>query len=202
MINKWLVVSSISTVLGFLAGVIYLLFAEHSLLLSNSGWVLSAFWSTFMLWIFIFMFVLTLVLNIIVFIELDSHHSMLTISLPSLISIKQRQQQFIATALGYLESEGVLKAAAHENQHYLTVNAEAKKLVYIQHRSQRVDISVIRQLFQQMLAEDIREGVVVSYSGFSGQAWIFAKEANIQLIDQKSIKKQHKQYNKQQFALI
>ncbi|CAM3782919.1 restriction endonuclease [Rheinheimera salexigens] len=202
MKNKWLLVSSISTFLGFIAGAIYLLFAEHSLLLSNSGWVLSAFWSTFMLWIFVLMFLLTLILNIIVFIELDSQHSLLNLNLPNLLSLKQRQQQFIIAAQQYLTTQGKLEYSAQAHQHYLCLNAKPKKLVFIQPKTQQVGIGLIRSLFKQMLAEDITAGVVVSFSGFSGQAWIFAQEANIQLIDQKSLKKQQKQHGKQQLVVI
>jgi hypothetical protein len=202
MKNKWLIVSSISTFLGFIAGAIYLIFAEHSLLLSNSGWVLNAFWSTFMLWIFVLMFTLTLVLNIIVFIELDTPHSLFNLKLPQLLSFKQRQQQFITAAEQYLSAQGKLVSSAQPNQHYLKVNLKPKALVLIEEKQVQVDIAIIRSLFQQMLREGIKTGVVVNFSGFSGQAWIFAQEANIQLIDQKSLKKQQKQYEQQQLAVV
>ena len=74
MKNKWLVISSVSTALGIIAGAIYLLFAEHSLLLSNNNWVLSAFWSAFMLWTFVLMFVVALIFNVMAFFELDEQH--------------------------------------------------------------------------------------------------------------------------------
>lgn len=202
MKNKWLIVSSISTLLGFIAGAIYLIFAEHSLLLSNSGWVLSAFWSTFMLWIFVLMFTLTLALNVIVFIELDTSHSLFNFTVPKLFSCKQRQQLFITEAKQLLAIQGTLVSSGQPNQHYLKVNLQPQALVLIQEKQGQVDIALIRNLFQQMLREDIKSGVVINFSGFSGQAWIFAQEANIQLIDQKSLKKQRKQQEQQQLAVV
>mgnify|MGYP006196575157 CR=1 FL=1 len=67
---------------------------------------------------------------------------------------------------------------------------------------QAVDINQIRALFQQMLAADFSSGVIVSYAGFSSQAWIFAREANIELLDARSLKKQQKLQRQQQFAMV
>ena len=53
-----------------------------------------------------------------------------------------------------------------------------------------------------MLAADFSSGIVVSYAGFSSQAWIFAREANIELLDAKGLKKQQKRHREQQFALV
>ena len=79
---------------------------------------------------------------------------------------------------------------------------DTEKLVLLQQREQAVDINQIRALFQQMLAADFTSGVAVSYSGFSSQAWIFAREANIELLDAKSLKRQQKLLRVQQFAMV
>lgn len=204
MKHKWLLVSSVSTALGILAGVVYLFFAEHSLLLSNNSWVLSAFWSTFMLWTFVLMFIVALVFNIMAFIELDDQHSLLGLTLPfrNLLSTSDKRKQFLMEAERFLLLQGKLVHAEHINADYQCLHGKQETLVYIQQKHQAVDISQIRALFQQMLASDITAGIVVSFTGFSGQAWIFAQEANIQLIDAKSLKKQQKRIREQQFALI
>lgn len=205
MNNKWLLVSSVSTVLGIAAGAVYLLFAEHSLLLSNNNWVLSAFWSAFMLWAFVLMFIAALVFNVMAFFELDEQHKMqrLTWPLRRFLSTVNKPQQFMQQAEDFLLQQGKLTASAKVSAEYKCLQGSgAEKLVYLQHQEQLVDINHIRALFQQMLAADIRMGIAVSYLGFSNQARIFAREANIELLDVKSLKKQQKQGKAQQFALV
>ena len=82
------------------------------------------------------------------------------------------------------------------------MQADTEQLVFVQQTRQQVDINQVRALFQQMLAADLSTGLVVSYSGFSNQAWIFAREANIDLLDAKSLKKQQKLLRQQQFAMV
>lgn len=204
MKNKWLLISSVSTTLGIIAGSIYLLFAEHSLLLSNSSWVMSAFWSAFVLWTFVLMFVVALIFNVMAFFELDQQYSI--ISLPQcwrkLFSAADKQQQFMHDAKQFLLQQGMLIPSPRLSPQYQCLHAEQDKLVYLHLQQQVVDINQIRALFQQMLAADFNSGVAVSYVGFSSQAWIFAREANIELVDAKSLKKQQKQYQQQQFVLV
>jgi hypothetical protein len=204
MKNKWLLVSSVSTTLGVIAGGIYLFFAEHSLLLSNNNWVLSAFWSAFTLWTFMLMFIVALIFNVLAFFELGQQHKLfgLTVSLRNMFSSVDKQQQFLCDAERFLLCQGKLSHSPRVNPQYRCLQGEQKKLVYLQFNEQAVDISQIRALFQQMLAADYSAGVAVSYLGFSSQAWIFAHEANIELIDAKSLKKQQKQCREQQFALV
>ena len=108
MKNKWLVISSVSTALGIIAGAIYLLFAEHSLLLSNNNWVLSAFWSAFMLWTFVLMFVVALIFNVMAFFELDEQHRLFGFPMPlrTLLSSKDKQNQFLQEAEQFLLRQG------------------------------------------------------------------------------------------------
>jgi hypothetical protein len=204
MKNKWLLVSAISTVLGIIAGAVYLFFAEHSLLLSNNSWVLSAFASAFMLWTFVLMFIVALLFNVLAFLELDEQHRLLGLTLPlrNLLSSADRRQQFLLDAERFLLRQGKLGYSTRVGEQYRCLHGEQEKLVYLQHNEQPVDITQIRALFQQMLAAGFSYGVVVSYAGFSNQAWIFAREANIELLDTKSLKKQQKQYRGQQFALV
>jgi hypothetical protein len=204
MKNKWLLISSVSTGLGIIAGAIYLFFAEHSLLLSNNNWVLSAFWSAFMLWAFVLLFMMALVFNVLAFFELDDRHNVFGLSFPlrRLLSSADKHQQFLHDAEVFLLRQGKLCASARVSPKYKCLQGEKEKLVYLHQKKQSVDITQIRALFQQMLAADISMGVVVSYAGFSSQAWIFAREANIELLDAKSLKKQQKQYREQQFALV
>ena len=205
MRNKWLVVSSVSTALGIMAGAVYLLFAEHSLLLSNNNWVLSAFWSTFVLWTFVLMFIVALVFNVLAFFELDEQSKLFALSVPlrKVMSSKDKQKQFMQDAAQFLQLQGQLSVSNKVGADYQCLQSgTAQKLVYMEQTDQAVDIKQIRALFQQMLAADLNSGIAVSYSGFSSQAWIFAREANIELLDARSLKKQQKQFRTQQFAMV
>ncbi|MBU1312284.1 restriction endonuclease [Rheinheimera muenzenbergensis] len=204
MNNKWLLISSVSTALGIVAGAVYLLFAEHSLLLSDNSWVLSAFWSAFMLWTFVLMFVVALIFNVLAFFELDEQHQLFGIVSPfkNMLSAADKQQQFIQDAERLLQTQGKLSHSNRVGAEYHCLHGDTDKLVLIQQNKRQVDISQVRALFQQMLAADLPHGLVVSYHGFSNQAWIFAQEANIDLLDAKSLKKQQKRIREQQFALV
>lgn len=204
MKNKWLLISSVSTGLGIIACAVYLFFAEHSLLLSDNQWVLSAFWSAFMLWTFVLMFMVALLFNVLAFLELDQQHKLFGLTRPirAFLSSADKQQQFIQESERFLLRQGKLTHSSRVSPDYKCLLGDSEKLVYIQQKNQTVDIAHIRSMFQQMLAADFNSGVVVSYAGFSNQAWIFAHEANIELIDAKSLKKQQKIQREQQFAVV
>ena len=204
MKNKWLLVSSVSTALGIVAGTVYLFFAEHSLLQSNNTWVLSAFWSAFMLWSFVLMFVVALLFNVLAFFELDEQHKLFGLALPlrAFLSSADKKQQFLQDAERFLLRLGKMYHSSKVSPEYRCLQAEQEKLVYLQQDDEVVDITQIRALFQQMLAADFSSGIIVSYAGFSSQAWIFAREANIELLDARSLKKQQKLQREQQFALV
>ncbi len=205
MNNKWLLVSSVSTALGIVAGAVYLFFAEHSLLLSNNSWVLSAFWSAFMLWTFVLMFMVALFFNVLAFFELDNQHQLFGLALPlrTFLSSTDKQQKFLADAEQLLQRQGKLTQSMRVSPEYQCLqSADGDSLVFLQQQNQPVDISQIRALFQQMLAADFSRGIVVSFAGFSNQAKIFAREANIELLDAKSLKKYQKQQRQQQFAMV
>jgi hypothetical protein len=202
MKSKWLWVSSISTVMGILAGGGYLLFAEHSLLLS--GLTLSAFWSTFMLWAFVLMFVVALLCNVLAFIELDDEHRLdgLHQRIRSVLGSGERQQSFLLDAERLLKQKGQWKINDKVATDYRVLKAQRDTLIFIQSACHPVDIGQVRSMFQQMLAVDITDGIVVSRGGFSNQAWIFAQEANINLLDGKRLRKQQKRAKIQQVTLI
>tara|TARA_R110002126_G_scaffold172606_10_gene321378 strand:+ start:5442 stop:6071 length:630 start_codon:yes stop_codon:yes gene_type:complete len=207
MKSKWLWVSSISTIIGIVAGGIYLFFAEHSLLLSDNDLTLSAFWSTFMLWVFVLMFVVALLCNVFAFIELDDEHRLAGLQqrLRSALAGNERQQRFLLQAERWLSRKGMLSANGANGTvpaDYMLLQAQRPTLVYIEQGCQPVDITQVRVMFQQMLVAEITDGIVVASAGFSNQAWIFAQEANISLLDAKSLRKQQKSTKIQQLPVI
>ena len=153
MNNKWLLISSVSTALGIVAGAVYLLFAEHSLLLSDNSWVLSAFWSAFMLWTFVLMFIVALIFNVLAFFELDEQHQLFGLVSPfkSLLSAADKQQQFLQDAERLLQTEGKLSHSNRIGAEYQYLQGSTDKLVLVQRNKRQVDINQVRALFQQML---------------------------------------------------
>ena len=150
------------------------------------------------------MFVIALIFNVLAFFELDEQHQLfgLVSPLKSLWSASDKQQQFLHDAERVLQAQGKLCHSNRVSAEYRCLQADTEQLVFVQQTRQQVDINQVRALFQQMLAADLSTGLVVSYSGFSNQAWIFAREANIDLLDAKSLKKQQKLLRQQQFAMV
>lgn len=201
--NRWILVSSISTLLGVLAGGCYLFFAEHSLLLTDRTLTLSTFWSSFMLWAFVVMFICALCCNVFAFLALEQAPGNWSSILLKRSDPLQRQQQFLTDAESYLIRNGRWHAQTdHVSADYRCLSTTSDTLVFVQHALHPVGINQIREMFQQMLAADFNQGLVISYNGFTSQAWIFAQEANISLLDSRSLKKQQKQLKAQQFSLV
>lgn len=201
--NKWILVSSISTILGIVAGGCYLFFAEHSLLLTDRTLTLNTFWSSFMLWAFVVMFVCALCCNVLAFLALEQSQENWCRALLKRSDPLQRQQQFLSEAEHFLMRDGRwLQQTARFSADYRCLSGATETLVYIQQPLLPVSINEIRAMFQQMLAADFNQGLVISYHGFTDQAWIFAQEANISLLDSRSLKKQQKRLRAQQFSLV
>ena len=114
--------------------------------------------------------------NVLAFFELDEQHQLfgLVSPLKSLWSANDKQQQFLHDAERVLQAQGKLCHSNRVSAEYRCLQAETEQLVFVQQTRQQVDINQVRALFQQMLAADLSAGLVVSYSGFSNQAWIFA----------------------------
>ncbi|WP_333608345.1 restriction endonuclease [Arsukibacterium sp.] len=201
--NKWILVSSISTILGILSGGCYLFFAEHSLLLTDRTLTLNAFWSSFMVWAFVVMFICALCCNVMAFLALEQSPGSWGNALLQRSDPLQRQQQFLTEAERFLLRDGRWQPqSASFSTDYRCLTGATDTLVYVQLTLHPVDINQIRAMFQQMLAADFNQGLVISYNGFTNQACIFAQEAKISLLDSRSLKKQQKRLRAQQFALI
>ncbi|MEE2024070.1 MULTISPECIES: hypothetical protein [Alkalimonas] len=187
MRSQWLLLSTISTLLGIAAGAIFLLFSEHSIVFSQPALVLSEFWSTFLLWAFVLLFVSALMFNLIAFIEMDSGNRWL--SLPQRFQREQerlRQQEFFFSRLKQsLQQHGELEpATADDNEVFFWHNPESKTLVYFHpDADSMVSMECLRERFQQMLGFHCQQGMIISFQSFTSQERIFAREANIELIE-------------------
>ncbi|SEA05017.1 restriction endonuclease [Alkalimonas amylolytica] len=187
MRSQWLLLSTISTLLGIAAGALFLLFSEHSIVFSQSALVLSEFWSTFLLWAFVLLFVSALMFNLIAFIEMDSGNRWL--ALPKRFQREQsrfEQQEFFFSRLKQqLQQQGDIEPACNDDNEVFFWHSKAgKTLVYFHPDAENmVSMECLRERFQQMLSHDCRQGMLVSFQGFTSQVRIFAREANIELLE-------------------
>ncbi|MCC5825191.1 hypothetical protein [Alkalimonas sp.] len=187
MRSQWLLLSTISTLLGIAAGALFLLFSEHSIVFSQSALVLSEFWSTFLLWAFVLLFVSALMFNLIAFIEMDSGNRWL--ALPKRFQREQNrfeQQEFFFSRLKQqLQQQGAIEPVCNDDNEVFFWHSKAgKTLVYFHPDAENmVSMECLRERFQQMLSHDCRQGMLVSFQGFTSQERIFAREANIELLE-------------------
>jgi hypothetical protein len=187
MRSQWLLLSTISTLLGIGAGALFLLFSEHSILFSQPTLILSQFWSTFLLWAFVLLFVSALIFNLIAFIELDSGNSWL--ALPKRFKRGQdrfvQQELFFSRLKQYFQQHGKVQPAANDDSEILFwYNGRGKTLVYFHPDADcMVSMECLRERFQQMLSTDCDRGIIISFQGFTSQERIFAREAGIELIE-------------------
>lgn len=187
MRSQWLLLSTISTLLGIAAGALFLLFSEHSIVFSQSALVLSEFWSTFLLWAFVLLFVSALMFNLIAFIEMDSGNRWL--ALPKRFQREQdrfEQQEFFFSRLKQqLQQQGTMEPASTDGTEVFFWHSKTgKTLVYFHPDADNmVTMECLRERFQQMLSHDCQQGMLVSFQGFTSQERIFAREANIELLE-------------------
>ncbi|MDP4527599.1 restriction endonuclease [Alkalimonas delamerensis] len=185
--SQWLLLSTISTLLGIVAGACYLLFSEHSIVFSQSALVLSEFWSTFLLWAFVLLFVSALMFNLLAFIEMDSGTRWRVLS--NRLQGEQgrlEQQEFFFTRLKQqMQQQGKLLPVLDDGSEvFFWQHSVGKTLVYFYPDADNmVTIECLRDQFQQMLSYDCAQGMLISFQGFTSQARIFAREANIELIE-------------------
>ncbi|MCH8536526.1 MAG: restriction endonuclease [Alkalimonas sp.] len=187
MRSQWLLLSTISTLLGIGAGALFLLFSEHSILFSQSTLTLSQFWSTFLLWAFVLLFVSALIFNLIAFIELDSGNSWLSLSKRFRRDQDRFEQQefFFSRLKHYFQQHGEVQRAANDDTEVLFwYSPRGKTLVYFHPDADcMVSMECLRERFQQMLSTDCDRGIIISFQGFTSQERIFAREAGIELIE-------------------
>lgn len=187
MRSQWLLLSTISTLLGIGAGALFLFYSEHSILFVQSGLTLSQFWSTFLLWAFILLFISALLLNLIAFIELDSGNSWL--ALPKRLNRRlerfEQQEFFFSRLKHYFQQHGKVDTATqHDHEMMFWYSNRGKTLIYFHpDADSMISMECLRERFQQMLSTDCDRGIIVSFLGFTSQERIFAREAGIELIE-------------------
>jgi len=192
MSNKWLISSCIATGAGILAGAAYLLFSEYSVLSNYQGWVLSSFWSNFLLWSFVSTFLLALIFNVMAFLELERKEDLLNpmawLSDGTSSQAKQQYKQNADLLLQQLQRE--MDSLEQHDSHYLVRNHHQALLLYIeQDTDMPLTVSTVRQVFQQMLLQNCQRGLIICCQRISSQVRLFANEAGIELFDHSKLKR-------------
>ncbi|GAA0657632.1 MULTISPECIES: restriction endonuclease [Rheinheimera] len=205
MNNKWLISSCIATAAGIVAGATYLLFSEYSVLSGGQSWVLSATWSSVMLWLFVSMFLLALLFNILAFLELERQEEVLNpMWWPQGTKLGRQQQQFKENTQHLLQFFGrEMESVEDCDSHFLVRRQQQALLLYIQPElDQALTVAQVRSVFQQMLSLNCQRGLIVCYQKINSQVRLFAAEAGIELFDQQRLKKYINAENFSQLALI
>ncbi|RVT47941.1 hypothetical protein EMM73_04130 [Rheinheimera sediminis] len=205
MNNKWLISSCVATAAGIIAGAIYLLFSEYSVLSGSQSWVLSSTWSSAMLWLFVAMFLFALIFNILAFLELERQEEVLNpMWWPQGHKLGKQQQQFRENTQILLQFFGrEMEEVEGHASHYLVRRQQHALLLFIQPElEQALTVAQARAVFQQMLSLNCQRGLMVCYQKVNSQVRLFAAEAGIELFDQQRLKKYMNAENFEQLALI
>lgn len=199
MKNKWLLISSISTLLGLSAGILYIVLVDRTYSLIHQNAAVADFWSVFALWSFLLFFVVALFSNVLVLWEQEILQSLSCIPKKAftVFSSASIHQHFLHEAEHCLQQRGTLSPVKDGDitlsaEEYWCLQGTNKYLVLFQRQTKPVEMNQLRRFFQYMLAAEYSAGIVISDGSFSDQIIIYAREANIELINTRNLKKYKK----------
>jgi hypothetical protein len=182
MTNKWILGSTISTLMGIFAAVAYLVMIRPQQ--SRSG--LHNHYAEWLLWFFLLMVVVSMLVNLMVLIAPPARWS----NLLSVISGKKSRRTFQLSQYQeqvqsfFLRHQLQLKRLTGQAEVYLWMTPNQSLLLqFSADGTQQANIEEMRLLFRWMLTHQCRQGFYVSLRRADLQAEIFAKEAGIQIID-------------------
>lgn len=182
MTNKWILGSTISTLMGILAVAVYLIMIRPQQL--SSG--LPTHYAEWLLWFFLIMVVVSMFANLMVMIAPPTRW----IQLISVLLGKQSSRTFQLTQYqeqvqSFLQRHQLqLKRLTGQAEVYLWLTPNQSMLLqFAVDGTQQANIEDMRLLFRWMLKYQCRHGFYVSLRRADVQAEIFAKEAGIKIID-------------------
>lgn len=188
MSNKWILGSTISTLVGILAAAVYLVLVQPQQL-STDGPNYHAEW---LLWFFLAMVVASMLVNLSVLVAQPAQLLSRLLAFTSdtdkalLAQYQQQVQQFLQ--LQQLQ----LKRLSSESDIYLwTAQTESLLLQIVTESKMHSGIEDMRLLFRSMLTHQCRQGFYVSMQRPDMQAEIFAKEAGIEIVDLQTLQNLH-----------
>jgi hypothetical protein len=181
MINKWILGSTISTLMGILAVAVYLVMIRPQQL--SSG--LPTHYAEWLLWFFLSMVVVSMFVNLMVMIAPPARWLRLISELSGKKASRTLQlTQYQEQVQSFLHQHQLqLKRLTGQTEVYLWVTPNQSMLLqFAVDGTQHANIEDMRLLFRWMLMYQCRHGFYVSLRHADMQADIFAKEAGIKII--------------------
>lgn len=186
MTNKWILGSTLSTLLGVMVAAVYLVLIQPK----QDGTNLPHYHAEWILWFFLVMVLLSMLLNLSVLIAPPTQWFGLLTSYQTTHHQLKRQRNQHQIQLFMQQQQLQLQRLTSQADIYLWTTPSATVLVqFAVDGMQPAGISEMRQLFRWMLAHQCRHGFYLSLQAADLQAEIFAKEAGIVFVDVLTLQK-------------
>ena len=190
MINKWILGSTLSTLVGIVAASIYLMLIQPM----QDGSNLPNYHAEWLLWFFLAMVLISMLVNLSVLIAPPTKW----LNLMHLFSISHNNQknqfdQFQQLVQLFLQQQQqhLQRLTSQADIYIWTPSATPVVVQVATEGNQQAGIAEMRQLFRWMLAHQCRQGYFLSMHAPDLQAEIFAKEAGISFVDVQTLQKLH-----------
>jgi len=188
MSNKWILGSTISTLMGILAAALYLVLVQPRQLGADAP----NYDAEWLLWFFLAMVVASMLVNLSVLVaqpaQLLSRLSAFTSNTDKalLAQYQQQVQQFLQ-----LHQQQLTRLSGESNIYVWTAQTQSVLVQIVTESKQQSGIEDMRLLFHSMLTHQCRQGFYVGMQRPDMQAEIFAKEAGIEIVGWETLQNLH-----------
>jgi len=190
MTNKWILGSTISTLMGILAAAVYLMLVQPQ----QGGSEVPNYHAEWLLWFFLAMVVASMLVNLSVLIAPPAQWFRMFTALPSnsqshKFQLNQYQQQVqLFLKLHQLQLERLTNQA---DIYLWTTQTQSVLLQVAAEGREQAGIEEMRLFFRWMLTHQCRQGLYLSMQRPDLLAEIFAKEAGIEIVDLQTLQNLH-----------
>jgi hypothetical protein len=188
MSNKWILGSTISTLMGILAAALYLVLVQPRQLGADAP----NYDAEWLLWFFLAMVVASMLVNLSVLVaqpaQLLSRLSAFTSNTDKalLAQYQQQVQQFLQ-----LHQQQLTRLSGESNIYVWTAQTQSVLVQIVTESKQQSGIENMRLLFRSMLTHQCRQGFYVGMQRPDMQAEILAKEAGIEIVGWETLQNLH-----------
>lgn len=190
MTNKWILGSTISTLMGILAAAVYLVLVQPQ----QVGSEVPNYHAEWLLWFFLAMVVISMLVNLSVLVASPTQWLRRLVVFPAhsqsrqFLSNQYQQQVQLFLQLHQLQ----LKRLTSQADIYLwTTQTQSVLLQVAAEAKAQGSIEEMRLLFRWMLRHQCRQAFYVSMQRPDLQAEIFANEAGIEIVDLQTLQNLH-----------
>lgn len=190
MTNKWILGSTISTLMGILAAAVYLVLVQPQ----QIGADIPNYHAEWLLWFFLAMVVVSMLVNLSVLIAPPAQWLRMLAAFPSnshshKFQLNQYQQQ--VQLFLQLHQIQLTRLTSQADIYLWTTHTQSVLLQVAAQAQDQAGIEEMRSLFRWMLTHQCRQGFYLSMQRPDLQAEIFAKEAGIEIVDLQTLQNLH-----------